>query len=292
MKTMEDQALLDYRPDAPATDAVRAYLNAIGRTPLLSAAEEVALAQRIERGDADAKRALTEANLRLVVSIAKRYGNRGMSLADLIQEGNCGLMRAVEKFDYRRGYRFSTYATWWIRQAVSRGLADQGRTIRIPVHMVEKMNRLAVVERRLAATLGRQPSSDELAAEMHVDVAKVREMRRLAGETIVSLDVAVGGEGESELLDFVQDQAAAAPDELVGDALRQEHLGRLLGTLGPRDRAMIELRYGLRGGRPCSVQEVGERFGLSRERIRQIEAAILMRLRGRQEVQGLRDLLD
>ena len=292
MQSMEDQALLDYRPDAPATDAVRAYLNAIGRTPLLSAAEEVALAQRIERGDADAKRALTEANLRLVVSIAKRYGNRGMSLADLIQEGNCGLIRAVEKFDYRKGYRFSTYATWWIRQAVSRGLADQGRTIRIPVHMVEKMNRLAVVERRLAATLGRQPSSDELAAELHVDVAKVRDMRRLAGETIVSLDVAVGGEGESELLDFVEDRAAAAPDELVGDALREEHLSRLLGTLGPRDRAMIELRYGLRGGRPCSVQEVGDHFGLSRERIRQIEATILTRLRGRREVQGLRDLLD
>jgi RNA polymerase primary sigma factor len=289
---VEDQALLEHRPAAPATDAVRAYLNAIGRTPLLSGAEEVALAKRVARGDADAKRALTEANLRLVVSIAKHYSNRGLSLADLIQEGNCGLMRAVEKFDYRKGYKFSTYATWWIRQAVSRAIADQARTIRIPVHMVEKMNRLSAVERRLTVALGRPPTSDELAAELHVGVAKVREMRRLAGETIVSLDVAVGGEGESHLLDFVEDRASAEPDELVGDALREEHLGRLLGTLGPRDRAMIELRYGLRGGRPCSVQEVGDRFGLSRERIRQLEATILTRLRGRQEGQGLRDLLD
>jgi RNA polymerase primary sigma factor len=282
----------EFHGAAPATDAVRAYLNAIGKTPLLSAAQEVALAQRIERGDPDAKRALTEANLRLVVSIAKRYSNRGLSLADLIQEGNCGLMRAVEKFDYRKGYKFSTYATWWIRQAVSRAIADQGRSIRIPVHMVEKMNRMSHVERRFTVEHGRRPSADEIAAEMHLGVRTVREMRRLVGETIVSLDVAVGQDGDSSLLELVEDRTAAAPDELAGDTMRQEHVHRLLGTLGSRDRAMIELRYGLQGGRPWSVQEVGQRFGLSRERIRQIEATILTRLRGRHEVEGLLDLLD
>ena len=314
MKAMEDQAWLSRRrsanlsgidrlaaeracelelcPTLPATDAVRAYLNTIGKRPLLSAAEEVALAKRIERGDREARRMLIEANLRLVVSIAKRYPDCGLSLADRVQEGNLGLMRAVEKFDYRKGCKFSTYATWWIRQAISRAIADQARTIRIPVHMVEKMKRLVHVERRLTVELGREPTSDEIAAEMHLGVRTVREMRRLAGETTVSLETAIGDDSDSQLLDFVEDRAAVGPDEHASHTMRQDQVRRVLGTLGSRERAMIELRYGLRGEPAWSVQEVGQRFGLSRERIRQIEAAILARLRGCLEVQGLFDYLD
>jgi RNA polymerase primary sigma factor len=274
-----------------AVDAVREYLREIGRVPLLTADEEVCLAKRIERGDMDAKRKLTEANLRLVVSIAKRYVGRGIPLLDLIQEGNLGLVRAVEKFDYRRGYKFSTYATWWIRQAITRGIADQARTIRIPVHMTEKMSGLLRVQRELTRELGREPTADEVAAELGVEVERVHEMLTISQQP-VSLETPAGADGDSEIGELIEDATAVAPVEAVGEVLRREQLKEVLAGLTHRERSVIELRYGLRDDRPRTLDEVGQRFGLTRERIRQIEAKTLAKLRSCTDTQRLRECLD
>ena len=279
------------RAPAPSVDAVREYLRAIGKVPLLSADEEVCLARRIERGDPEARRKLTEANLRLVVSIAKRYVGRGIPLLDLIQEGNLGLVRAVEKFDHRRGTKFSTYATWWIRQAITRGIADQGRTIRIPVHMTEKMSGLLRVQRQLTHELGRDPTADEMAVEMGLESDKVHEMLKISQQPL-SLETPVGEQGDSEFGDLIEDESAVAPPEAVGATLRREQLRAILAGLTHRERSVIELRYGLRGDRPHTLDEVGQRFGLTRERIRQIEVKTLAKLRSCGESQRLRECLD
>jgi RNA polymerase primary sigma factor len=276
---------------APSVDAVREYLREIGRVPLLTADEEVCLAKRIERGDPEARRKLTEANLRLVVSIAKRYVGRGIPLLDLIQEGNLGLVRAVEKFDYRRGNKFSTYATWWIRQAITRGIADQSRTIRIPVHMTEKMSGLLRVQRQLTLELGREPTPDEMAAEMGVESDRVYEMLKI-GQQPVSLETPTGAQGDAEIGELIEDAAAVAPLEAVGEAMRREQLKEILAGLTHRERSVIELRYGLRDDRPRTLDEVGQRFGLTRERIRQIEARTLAKLRSCGETQRLRECPD
>ena len=276
---------------APGVDAVREYLREIGRVPLLTADEEVCLAKRIERHDAEARRKLTEANLRLVVSIAKRYVGRGIPLLDLIQEGNLGLVRAVEKFDYRRGYKFSTYATWWIRQAITRGIADQSRTIRIPVHMTEKMSGLLRVQRQLTLELGREPAPEELAAEMDVEPARVYEMLAISQQP-VSLETPVGAQGDSEIGELIEDASAVAPPDAVGELLRKEQLAAILAGLTHRERRVIELRYGLGDDRPRTLDEVGQRFGLTRERIRQIESMTLNKLRSLGESQRLWECLD
>jgi RNA polymerase primary sigma factor len=281
------------RAAGPATsvDAVREYLRAIGRVPLLTADEEVCLAKRIERHDPEARRKLTEANLRLVVSIAKRYVGRGIPLLDLIQEGNLGLVRAVEKFDYRRGNKFSTYATWWIRQAITRGIADQSRTIRIPVHMTEKMSGLLRVQRDLTRELGREPTPVEMAAELGVEPGRVYEMLTISQQP-VSLETPAGAQGDSEIGELIEDADAVAPLEAVGEVLRGEQLKAILGSLTSRERSVIELRYGLRDDRPRTLDEVGQRFGLTRERIRQIEAKTLAKLRSCGDSQRLRECLD
>ena len=276
---------------APSVDAVREYLRAIGKVPLLTADQEVCLAKRIERHDAEARRKLTEANLRLVVSIAKRYVGRGIPLLDLIQEGNLGLVRAVEKFDYRRGNKFSTYATWWIRQAITRGIADQSRTIRIPVHMTEKMSGLLRVQRQLTLELGREPTPAEMAAEMGVDSDRVYEMLKISQQP-VSLETPAGAQGDAEIGELIEDATAVAPLEAVGETLRREQLKEILASLTHRERSVIELRYGLRDDRPRTLDEVGQRFGLTRERIRQIEAKTLAKLRSCGESQRLRECLD
>ena len=276
---------------APGVDAVREYLRAIGRVPLLTADEEVCLAKRMEDGDADARRKLTEANLRLVVSIAKRFVGRGIPLLDLIQEGNLGLVRAVEKFDYRRGYKFSTYATWWIRQAITRGIADQSRTIRIPVHMTEKMSGLLRVQRQLTFELGHEPTPEELAAEMDVEPARVYEMLAITQQP-VSLETPAGVEGDSEIGELIEDASAVAPPDAVGELLRKEQLAAILAGLTHRERRVIELRYGLGDDRPRTLDEVGQRFGLTRERIRQIESKTLSKLRSLGESQRLWECLD
>jgi len=276
---------------APGVDAVREYLREIGRVPLLTADEEVCLAKRIERHDAEAKRKLTEANLRLVVSIAKRYVGRGIPLLDLIQEGNLGLVRAVEKFDYRRGYKFSTYATWWIRQAITRGIADQSRTIRIPVHMTEKMSGLLRVQRQLTLDLGREPTPEELAAEMDVEPSRVYEMLAISQQP-VSLETPTGPQGDSEIGALIEDASAVAPPDAVGELLRKEQLAAILSGLTHRERRVIELRYGLGDDRPRTLDEVGQRFGLTRERIRQIESKTLSKLRSLGESQRLLECLD
>ncbi|HEV7679669.1 MAG TPA: RNA polymerase sigma factor RpoD [Candidatus Dormibacteraeota bacterium] len=259
-------------------DPVRMYLTEIGRVHLLTAQQEVDLAQRIELGDIDAKNALIEANLRLVVSIAKKYVGRGMSLLDLIQEGNTGLIRAVEKFDWHRGYKFSTYATWWIRQAITRGLADQARTIRIPVHMVETSNKLARVSRLLLQELGREPSDEEIAEEMGVTLGKVREITRLPQDPL-SLETPVGEEEDSRLGDFVEDRDAEAPAEAASKAMMRTEVDEVLETLTPRERRVLQLRFGLVDGQQRTLEEVGKRFSVTRERIRQIEARALRKLR-------------
>jgi RNA polymerase primary sigma factor len=259
-------------------DPVRMYLTEIGRVHLLTAQQEVDLAQRIELGDMDAKNALIEANLRLVVSIAKKYVGRGMSLLDLIQEGNTGLIRAVEKFDWHRGYKFSTYATWWIRQAITRGLADQARTIRIPVHMVETSNKLARVSRLLLQELGREPSDEEIAEEMGVTLGKVREITRLPQDPL-SLETPVGEEEDSRLGDFVEDRDAEAPAEAASKAMMRTEVDEVLETLTPRERRVLQLRFGLVDGQQRTLEEVGKRFSVTRERIRQIEARALRKLR-------------
>jgi RNA polymerase primary sigma factor len=272
----------------PSLDSLRLYLREIGKVPLLTADQEVYLAKRIERGDMGAKTQMTEANLRLVVSIAKSYLGRGLSFLDLIQEGSLGLIRAVEKFDYRKGYKFSTYATWWIRQAVTRAIADKARTIRIPVHMVEKLNKVVHIERQLVQRLGREPRPDEIAEELEMTTAEVREILRMAQHP-VSLEKPIGEEEESELGDFVQDEAAEAPDEQASLSLRREDIERALDSLPDRERKVIELRFGLNGGQPCTLEEVGRAFGVTRERIRQIENNTLKKLESLPEAQGLKD---
>ncbi len=272
----------------PSLDSLRLYLRAIGRVALLSAAEEIDLAKRIERGDCLAKQQMVEANLRLVVSIAKRYLGRGLSFLDLIQEGSLGLIRAVEKFDHRRGYKFSTYATWWIRQSVTRAIADKGRTIRIPVHMVEKLNKVIGAERQLVQELGREPTPAEVATELGCSQHEVREILRLAQQP-VSLEKPVGDEDDSPLGDFVEDQAAESPFELAARRMRDENVGRALAVLPRREREVLELRFGLTGQRPQTLEEVGQAFNVTRERIRQIENHTLKKLELLPEAQRLRD---
>jgi RNA polymerase primary sigma factor len=272
----------------PSLDSLRLYLRSIGKVELLTAAQEVELAKRIERGDMLAKRQMVEANLRLVVSIAKGYLGRGLSFLDLIQEGSLGLIRAVEKFDYRRGYKFSTYATWWIRQAVTRAIADKARTIRIPVHMVEKLNRIAYVERQLVQLLGREPEPEEIATELRWSVSDVKEILRVA-QLPVSLEKPVGDEDESELGDFVADDAVLQPFEEASEHLQQEGVRKALDALPDRERQVIELRYGLTGLEPLTLEEVGRTFGVTRERIRQIENNTLKKLKRLPEAQMLRD---
>ena len=272
----------------PSLDSLRLYLRSIGKVDLLTAAQEVELAKRIERGDMLAKRQMVEANLRLVVSISKGYLGRGLSFLDLIQEGSLGLIRAVEKFDYRRGYKFSTYATWWIRQAVTRAIADKARTIRIPVHMVEKLNRVAHVERQLVQSLGREPEPEEIAAELRWPLEDVRDILRVS-QVPVSLEKPIGDEDESELGDFVADDEVAEPFEEASEQLQREGVRKALDALPERERQVIELRYGLSGLEPLTLEEVGRTFGVTRERIRQIETNTLKKLRGLPEAQMLRD---
>jgi len=304
--------------DAPAvtTDLVRAYLKEIGKVPLLTALEEVELSQRIEAGlfakhklaqpklsaglrrDLDwlvsdgnkAKQHLLEANLRLVVSVAKRYLGRGMPFLDLIQEGNLGLIRAVEKFDYTKGFKFSTYATWWIRQAITRAMADQARTIRIPVHMVEQINKLNRTQRELLITLGREPTEEELAEELDLPVERIRDVKSYSREPI-SLEVSVGEEDSSTLGDFIEDADAPVAIDLVANSLMHDHLRGLLATLSDKERAVVDLRFGLSGGEPKTLDEIGHEFGLTRERIRQIESKTLAKLRHPSRAASLRDFL-
>jgi RNA polymerase primary sigma factor len=272
----------------PSLDSLRLYLREIGKVPLLTADQEVYLAKRIERGDMAAKTQMIEANLRLVVSIAKSYLGRGLSFLDLIQEGSLGLIRAVEKFDYRKGYKFSTYATWWIRQAVTRAIADKARTIRIPVHMVEKLNKVVHIERQLVQRLGREPRPDEIAVELEMTTGEVREILRMAQHP-VSLEKPIGEEEESELGDFVQDEQAESPFDTAQVSLRREDIENALASLPERDRKVIELRFGLSGAQPCTLEEVGKAFGVTRERIRQIENNTLKKLESLPEAQGLKD---
>ena len=272
----------------PSLDSLRLYLRSIGRVPLLTAELEIALAKRIERGDMEAKQHMVEANLRLVVSIAKGYLGRGLTFLDLIQEGSLGLIRAVEKFDHRRGYKFSTYATWWIRQAVTRAIADKGRTIRIPVHMVERLNKVVQVERQLVQSLGREPSPEEIAGHLDCTAREVRDILRMSQQPI-SLERPVGEEDESELGDFVEDENAISPFELAAENLRRENVRRALAALPQREREVIEMRFGLTGGRPRTLEEVGRAFNVTRERIRQIENHTLKKLESLPEAQRLRD---
>ena len=272
----------------PSLDSLRLYLRSIGKVELLTADREVALAKRIERGDLLAKQEMVEANLRLVVSIAKGYLGRGMSFLDLIQEGSLGLIRAVEKFDYRRGYKFSTYATWWIRQAVTRAIADKGRTIRIPVHMVEKLNKVVHVERQLVQQLGREPLPEEIARELECSPREVRDILRMAQQP-VSLEKPIGDEEESELGDFVEDEGATSPFDEASVNLRRNDIQRALDALPERERKVIELRFGLQGEQPRTLEEVGRAFGVTRERIRQIENNTLKKLECLPEAQRLRD---
>src|SRR3989344_5943407 len=261
-----------------SNDSVRMYLSEIGRVPLIDAKKEVELARRIRRGDASAKQQLAEANLRLVVSIAKKYIGRGLSFLDLIQEGNIGLFRAVEKFDPERGFKFSTYATWWIRQAITRAIADQARTIRIPVHMVETINKLTHTQRRLVQELGREPTVEELSVEMDMDIKRVRHIQKIS-QDIVSLEAPVGSEEDSKLGDFIEDEEAINPFEATNRQLRKENVHAMLEFLTPRERKIIEMRFGLRDGIGHTLEEVGKEFGVTRERIRQIEAKVLQKMR-------------
>ncbi len=272
-------------------DPVRMYLKEIGKVPLLSPEEELELAEKMSEGDEAAKKKLSEANLRLVVSIAKRYVGRGMLFLDLIQEGNLGLIKAVEKFDYHKGYKFSTYATWWIRQAITRAIADQARTIRIPVHMVETINKLIRVSRQLLQVLGRDPYPEEIAKEMNLSVDKVREIQKIAQEP-VSLETPIGEEEDSHLGDFIPDDDAPAPAEAASFALLKEQLSSVLGTLAPREEKVLRLRFGLDDGRARTLEEVGSEFGVTRERIRQIEAKALRKLRHPSRSKKLKDYLD
>jgi RNA polymerase primary sigma factor len=281
--------------DAPTgmkiNDPVRMYLKEIGRVSLLTGDEEVALAERIEQGDETAKQELAEANLRLVVSIAKRYVGRGMQFLDLIQEGNMGLMKAVEKFDYRKGFKFSTYATWWIRQAITRAIADQARTIRIPVHMVETINKLIRIQRNLLQDLGREPTPEEIGAEMDIVTDKVRDILKIAQEP-VSLETPIGEEDDSHLGDFIEDNEAISPADSAAYQMLKEQLESVLDTLTDREENVLRLRFGLEDGRTRTLEEVGKVFGVTRERIRQIEAKALRKLRHPSRSKQLRDFLD
>ncbi|MGE8206216.1 RNA polymerase sigma factor RpoD [Heyndrickxia sp. NPDC080065] len=282
---------LSVPPGVKINDPVRMYLKEIGRVDLLSAKEEILLAKRIEQGDEEAKRRLAEANLRLVVSIAKRYVGRGMLFLDLIQEGNMGLIKAVEKFDYDKGFKFSTYATWWIRQAITRAIADQARTIRIPVHMVETINKLIRVQRQLLQDLGREPSPEEIAEEMDLTPEKVREILKIAQEP-VSLETPIGEEDDSHLGDFIEDQDATSPSEHAAYELLKEQLEDVLDTLTDREENVLRLRFGLDDGRTRTLEEVGKVFGVTRERIRQIEAKALRKLRHPSRSKRLKDFLE
>jgi RNA polymerase primary sigma factor len=274
----------------PSLDSLRLYLREIGKVPLLTADQEVALAKRIERGDMAAKQHMIEANLRLVVSIAKGYLGRGLSFLDLIQEGSLGLIRAVEKFDHRKGFKFSTYATWWIRQAVTRAIADKARTIRIPVHMVEKLNKVVHIERQLVQRLGREPHPEEIAEELDMTVEEVRDILRMS-QLPISLEKPVGEEEDSSLGDFVQDEQAESPFDTASVSLRREDIELALASLPLRDRQVIELRYGLNGDTPRTLEEVGRAFGVTRERIRQIENNTLKKLESLPEAQALRNCM-
>jgi RNA polymerase primary sigma factor len=272
-----------------STDTLQLFLKDIGKVPLLTAAQEVELAKRIELGEHAAKQAMVEANLRLVVSIAKRYRNQGLPFLDLIQEGTIGLVRAAEKFDYRKGFKFSTYATWWIRQAVARAIADKGRTIRMPVHVVEKLNKIHRSERKLRAELAREPTAAEIARDLDFSLEEVEQIRRSA-QTPVSLEKPVGDDDESEFGHFLTDQTAPLPDEAAEVALRRDALRSILGALSPRERAVLELRYGLDGQQPRTLDEVGRTFNVTRERIRQIEHQSLKKLRALAEANNVRDV--
>lgn len=279
-------------PDGVAIDdPVRMYLKEIGRVPLLTAQQEIELAKRMEKGDGQAQRDLAEANLRLVVSIAKRYVGRGMMFLDLIQEGNLGLIKAVEKFDYNKGYKFSTYATWWIRQAITRAIADQARTIRIPVHMVETINKLIRVQRQLLQEYGREPTADEISVEMEVPVDRVREIMKIAQEP-VSLETPIGEEEDSHLGDFIEDHDAQAPADVASFTLLKEQLTEVLSTLTPREKDVLKLRFGLEDGKARTLEEVGKSFHVTRERIRQIEAKALRKLRHPSRSKKLKDFLE
>jgi len=269
------------------TDALQLFLKDIGRVPLLTAAQEVELAKRIERGDMTAKRKMVESNLRLVVSIAKNYRNQGLPFLDLIQEGTIGLVRAAEKFDYRKGFKFSTYATWWIRQAVARALADKARTIRMPVHVVEKLNKIGRTERKLLTELGREPSAEEVARELDIEPREVEAVRRSA-QVPISMEKPVGDEEDSEFGHFIADESAKAPDEVADTVMREECLQRVLAMLSYRERRILELRYGLAGEQPRTLDEVGKAFNVTRERVRQIENQSLKKLQAMAESQKLR----
>ena len=286
-KDLYDQLLKEVSMDDP----VKMYLKDIGKVPLLAPEEETELAKRMMDGDEQAKRLLSEANLRLVVSIAKRYMGRGMQFLDLIQEGNLGLMKAVEKFDYQKGFKFSTYATWWIRQAITRAIADQARTIRIPVHMVETINKLVRVSRRLLQELGREPTPEEIAKEMGFIEEKVREIQKIAQDP-VSLETPIGEEEDSRLSDFIEDEGSASPQEKVSGNMLREQILEVLDSLTPREQKVLRLRYGLDDGRPRTLEEVGREFNVTRERIRQIEAKALRKLRHPSRSKRLKDFLD
>ncbi len=287
----EEETNISLPDGISVTDPVRMYLKEIGRVSLLSAQEEIDLAMAMEDGDAMAKRKLVEANLRLVVSIAKRYVGRGMSFLDLIQEGNLGLIKAVEKFDYRRGYKFSTYATWWIRQAITRAIADQARTIRIPVHMVETINKLVRVSRQMVQELNREPTAEEIAEHMDMTPEKVREILKISQDP-VSLETPIGEEDDSHLGDFIEDQDAVAPSDAAAFELLKEQLEDVLHTLTDREEKVLRLRFGLDDGKPRTLEEVGKRFNVTRERIRQIEAKALRKLRHPSRSKRLKDYLE
>ncbi len=289
--TEEEMADVKIDDSYSTDDPVRMFLKEIGKVPLLTPEEEVELAIRMSQGDEEAKRRMTEANLRLVVSIAKRYVGRGMLFLDLIQEGNLGLIKAVEKFDYTKGYKFSTYATWWIRQAITRAIADQARTIRIPVHMVETINKVIRVSRQLLQELGHDPSAEEIAAEMDMPVDKVREILKIAQEP-VSLETPIGEEEDSHLGDFIPDEDASEPSEAASFSLLKEQLMEVLDTLTPREKKVLELRFGIVDGRTRTLEEVGKEFNVTRERIRQIEAKALRKLRHPSRSKKLRDFLN
>ena len=291
VELVEDDLELSVPEGVAIDDPVRMYLKEIGKVPLLTAEEEIELAKRIEEGDEEARRKLSEANLRLVVSIAKRYVGRGMLFLDLIQEGNLGLIKAVEKFDYRKGYKFSTYATWWIRQAITRAIADQARTIRIPVHMVETINKLIRVSRQLLQEYGREPTPEEIAEEMDIPEDKVREIIKIAQEP-VSLETPIGEEEDSHLGDFIPDDDAPAPADAAAFTLLKEQLMSVLSTLTPREEKVLKLRFGLEDGRARTLEEVGKYFNVTRERIRQIEAKALRKLRHPSRSRKLKDSLD
>ena len=286
----EDEPEILHSERGSAEDPVRMYLKEIGRIPLLSSEEEIELAKRMEMGDEEAKKKLSEANLRLTVSIAKRYSGRGMQFLDLIQEGNLGLIKAVEKFDYRKGYKFSTYATWWIRQSITRAIADQARTIRIPVHMVETMNRVNRTSRRLLQEYGREPTPEEIAVTMNLPVERILEVSKISQEP-VSLETPIGEEEDSHLGDFIQDEHVPVPSEEAAHTLLREQLEEVMDTLSDREQKVLALRFGLKDGKPHTLEEVGRDFQVTRERIRQIEAKALRKLRHPTRSRKLRDFL-